>query len=451
MTPDRLTQVLTSDRYLKSHLGKGRGMGHFYYTLSNIQAPKVCVCLGSGGGSIPALMREGQIAALYSRGRHWRVKNWSNHTTYLVDLGGYATETRVKGSTNIYDEKNIFVKNYPEIEILKMTTDDSCEHFRAKEIKIDYLHIDADHTHKQSFKDFENFYKNYDLMSEDFIITMHDTAIGHSIDSKGEPLEDGCVPRSIAEIRRKYKELEIIDFNSPCPEPGYCRGKYAGGTAIIKPRLLNQYDLKTYDFIEIGTCDFGTEIEKANDDTVGLSVEPLKWYYDALPNKTNVKKINKAVSNKRGELDMYFVSPEDIEEYRLPDWIRGSNSVNKKNAEVEGYLESKDLLHLFKTKRVPTITFGDLVVENLVGKIRLLKVDAEGHDTVIIKSVINYCDEHPEIFPSEIIFEVNRLTERHLIDECISMLEKRGYKLTRFNRRTGDRNAVLVREGSTSQ
>jgi len=205
-----------------------------------------------------------------------------------------------------------------------------------------------------------------------------------------------------------------------------------------------------YDFIEIGTCDFSTEIEKADDSTVGLSVEPLKWYYDALPNKANVKKINKAISSERGELDMYFVSPEDIKKYRLPDWVRGSSSVNKKNAEVERYLESKDLLHLFKTKRVPAITFGDLVAENLVHKIKLLKVDAEGHDAVIIKSVINYCDEHPEIFPSKIIFEVNMLTERHLVDECISMLQKRGYKLIQFKRRTGDRNAVLIRE-TTSQ
>jgi hypothetical protein len=41
-----------------------------------------------------------------------------------------------------------------------------------------------------------------------------------------------------------------------------------------------------YDFIEIGTSDFETLLQESSG--VGLSIEPLKFYLDNLPNKDNV-------------------------------------------------------------------------------------------------------------------------------------------------------------------
>ena len=37
-------------------------------------------------------------------------------------------------------------------------------------------------------------------------------------------------------------------------------------------------NIKHYDFIEIGTSDFDTLIETSNDNTVGISIEPIKYY-----------------------------------------------------------------------------------------------------------------------------------------------------------------------------
>ena len=51
-----------------------------------------------------------------------------------------------------------------------------------------------------------------------------------------------------------------------------------------------------YDFIEIGTSDFDTLIQKCSDDSVGLSIEPLKSHLDRLLNKPNVKKARKPVN-----------------------------------------------------------------------------------------------------------------------------------------------------------
>jgi hypothetical protein len=78
-----------------------------------------------------------------------------------------------------------------------------------------------------------------------------------------------------------------------------------------------------YDFIEIGTSDFNTLIETCNVEAVGLSIEPIKRYLEALPNKPRVKKLNMAVSNHTGEILLYSIVPELIELYKLPPWLRG--------------------------------------------------------------------------------------------------------------------------------
>lgn len=50
--------------------------------------------------------------------------------------------------------------------------------------------------------------------------------------------------------------------------------------------------MKKLDFIEIGTSDFETLIQTCDDNTYGLSIEPIKKYIDRLPNRPNVVKIN---------------------------------------------------------------------------------------------------------------------------------------------------------------
>jgi hypothetical protein len=83
-----------------------------------------------------------------------------------------------------------------------------------------------------------------------------------------------------------------------------------------------------YNFIEIGTSDFDTLIENCSNEC-GLSVEPIKYYIDRLPDKPNVKKLQVAISDVDGYMDVYYISDDKIIEYNLPWWVRGSNSVNR--------------------------------------------------------------------------------------------------------------------------
>ena len=50
--------------------------------------------------------------------------------------------------------------------------------------------------------------------------------------------------------------------------------------------------MKDLHFIEVGTSDFDTLIQVAKPETAGISIEPIKYYLDRLPNPPNVIKMN---------------------------------------------------------------------------------------------------------------------------------------------------------------
>ena len=183
------------------------------------------------------------------------------------------------------------------------------------------------------------------------------------------------------------------------------------------------------DFVEIGTSDFNTEIEKADNNTRGISVEPLRDYLERLPNKKMCVKENVAISDERGSLYMYFVSKEDIAKFNLPDWLRGCNSLGKPHESVERILNEKNLQHIYKTSPVKVITFEDLMRKYNVKKINFLKIDTEGHDPIILQSMINYCDSNPSVYPRTIKFETCGISNSLKEQDVIQKLKKRGYKV----------------------
>ena len=184
-----------------------------------------------------------------------------------------------------------------------------------------------------------------------------------------------------------------------------------------------------YDFIEVGTSNFDTEIQKADDNTIGLSVEPLKIYLDDLPNKKKCKKINKAVSNKRDKLYIYYIKPEDIDKHKLPGYLKGCNSIINPHPLQKEELQNINRMDLMQKKLIDVITFEDLVKSNNVNKIKLLKIDTEGHDPVILDSVINYCDKYKHTYPDKIIFETNQWSNADVQNEIITKFKNRNYKL----------------------
>lgn len=132
------------------------GAGLLYYTLAYMQRAQLCVCIGSGGGFVPRLMRQAQ-----------RDLNMMNARTVLIDanMGEWSRPEWM-------DNGSFFKNHYDDIEIIMENSSNVFMQSATKKWNIDYLHIDADHSHKGSLADFQS-YKT--LMSPRGIITFHDT------------------------------------------------------------------------------------------------------------------------------------------------------------------------------------------------------------------------------------------------------------------------------------
>lgn len=133
------------------------GGGLLYYTLPYMLKSRVCVCLGSGGAFVPRLMRQAQRdIGLGEDGK-----------TILIDgdRGSY-------GRPNWMADDSAFRLAYPDIEIRIADTVAEAAVLASDGVLIDYLHIDADHSHEGSLRDFDAYLP---LMRKDALITFHDT------------------------------------------------------------------------------------------------------------------------------------------------------------------------------------------------------------------------------------------------------------------------------------
>jgi FkbM family methyltransferase len=184
-----------------------------------------------------------------------------------------------------------------------------------------------------------------------------------------------------------------------------------------------------YDFIEIGTSDFDTILQSPNPG-IGLSIEPLKLYLDKLPNVDGVTKINCAISYIDGFVDVYWIDPDDISKHNLPDWLRGCNSIIKPHPTAHGELAVRNLLDIYNKTQCETITWKTLVERYNVESVKYLKIDTEGHDCAILNNIL---DSNLEIYPDEILFENNVLTNHEESNKTIDRLLNIGYTIINRN------------------
>ena len=136
------------------------GAGIFYYSIPYFLKSNVCVCLGSGGGYVPRLMTDAI---------------WELQETDMIEMG----EVYVVDATNSvngevdWSDSDSYLREKFNPRFLNTTTEDAFYNFFVKrDIKIDYLHIDADHTYEGVKKDFELYST---LINENGIISIHDT------------------------------------------------------------------------------------------------------------------------------------------------------------------------------------------------------------------------------------------------------------------------------------
>jgi len=173
--------------------------------------------------------------------------------------------------------------------------------------------------------------------------------------------------------------------------------------------------------IEIGTSDFDTlaGIEE------GIFIEPIKYYYDKLPNSCT--KENIAISNYNGETTVFYVSYKDIAKHGLPDWIRGCNSITKPHPTVVRTLLDYGLpINLIQEEKIPVKKLAYIINKYAVKNLDILKIDTEGHDPIIILDYFSSAT----VLPNKIVFENNILSDQSKIIEAIDLLISLGYNMT---------------------
>jgi hypothetical protein len=176
------------------------GLGIFYYAIPYFLRADVCVCLGSGGGFVPRIMKE----VIWELKNTNEVSKWGE--VYIVDA-----VNDINGEVDWANENSFFRENY-QPSFINSTTEDAYYNFFVKrDIKIDYLHIDADHSYEGVKKDFE-LYSN--LVKEHGMITIHDTDKSYwdsYIEYEDEP-HDVCEGPSRFTEELDKEKYEIFSF-----------------------------------------------------------------------------------------------------------------------------------------------------------------------------------------------------------------------------------------------
>jgi glycosyltransferase involved in cell wall biosynthesis len=170
-----------------------------------------------------------------------------------------------------------------------------------------------------------------------------------------------------------------------------------------------------FDFIEIGTSDFSFEKDPS---LKGIYVEPITEYIDRLPNHPNKIKLQCAVTHNKtkSSCDMYFVPSSLITEHKLPDWMRGCNSMDVLHP------QHHTVKHLVEKQTVPLLNISELFDRYNVRKVKTLKLDTEGHDCVILKGFHEYLKTKKGACPpDDIIFETNELTPTNEVENIVRL------------------------------
>ena len=145
------------------------GDGLLVYSFIQFIRAKTCVCIGSGGGFIPRIMTQ-------SRKDMWEMGifggnpdvSWGDiGCTYVVDANN-----GIGGKSDIGDEESFFRKHFHPRVILETSERAFYDFFIRQGIRIDYLHIDGDHSYEGVKRDFELYST---IMNPNGIISIHDT------------------------------------------------------------------------------------------------------------------------------------------------------------------------------------------------------------------------------------------------------------------------------------
>jgi FkbM family methyltransferase len=168
-----------------------------------------------------------------------------------------------------------------------------------------------------------------------------------------------------------------------------------------------------FTYIDIGTCDFDTNLVNLKSDETILLVEPLFCYLKNLPNLPNAIKCPFAIADYNGYDYIYNISEQVINSFQLPSWVRGCNSFSKPHPTL-----LKQFPYIQQEKIwVPVITLEKLFEIYQVTEVVNIKIDTEGYDHIILKQLLHLVNK---VKVNTIEFEyINSFGNTDILDKLI--------------------------------
>jgi hypothetical protein len=153
-------------------------------------------------------------------------------------------------------------------------------------------------------------------------------------------------------------------------------------------------------------------------------VEPIKVYLDRLPDKSNVIKVNCAITSEDKIVDLFYVTPENQNKHNLP-FTKGWGTIIKPHKNHRENTEDLIESGILTKSQIEGITWKTLCEKYNVKEVDWVKIDAEGHDCVIVNSILDFCNS---VIPKKISFEQTHCEELELENTKIR-LNTNGYFL----------------------
>jgi hypothetical protein len=172
-----------------------------------------------------------------------------------------------------------------------------------------------------------------------------------------------------------------------------------------------------YDFIEIGTSDFG-KIEQSPGGW-GFAIDSVESIIENLPRLERVNKLCAAIGNRNGRTKVYWVDSKDITDNNLPAWINGYNTIDNPHPRVLEELKERGLSYMMNESYCEVMTWKSLIKKCEIEKVDFLKLNTKTDDDLIIKSVLDY----GAILPTRIQFELSES------QDVMKTLQIFGYKI----------------------
>lgn len=123
--------------------------------------------------------------------------------------------------------------------------------------------------------------------------------------------------------------------------------------------------------------------------------------------------------------------------------MKGCNSINSYHPTIEKLLiqNNYDPQKIFNKHIVKVYTLKEIIEKYNISSFDKLKIDTEGHDTIILNHYLHNCN----ILPKYIKFECNDLNSKSDVNIVIDKAIKLGYKKIKRDKN----NCILIKDNLT--